>query len=61
MTKLTDESIMAFGKYKGQKLANLPASYLLWLYDQGVSNVDLRNYIKDNLRALQIEANDAEG
>lgn len=32
--KLTDESLMPFGKHKGEKMANVPASYLLWLYDE---------------------------
>lgn len=26
---MTDESIMPIGKYKGEKLANIPAHYLL--------------------------------
>lgn len=30
---MNDESIMPFGKHKGEKLANVPADYLLWLYD----------------------------
>lgn len=30
--KFTDETLMPFGKYKGEKLINVPASYLLWLY-----------------------------
>jgi len=32
--KLTDESPMPFGKYKGEKMANVPASYLKWIYDE---------------------------
>jgi hypothetical protein len=31
--ELTDESIMPWGKYRGRKLKDVPASYLLWLYD----------------------------
>lgn len=30
----TDEKVMPWGKHKGQKLKELPASYLLWLYEQ---------------------------
>lgn len=30
---LTDNSIMPFGVYKGKKMANVPASYLKWIYD----------------------------
>ena len=32
MNKLTDESIINFGMHKGKKLANVPASWLLWFY-----------------------------
>jgi uncharacterized protein (DUF3820 family) len=34
MTTYTDKSLMPFGKHKGTALANVPASYLLWIYDQ---------------------------
>ena len=31
---LTDESLMYFGKHKGEKLANLPDDYCRWLLNQ---------------------------
>ena len=47
----TDDSLMPFGKYKGQKLANVPDSYLIWLHN----NTDFKRldsglmmYIQDN-------------
>ena len=54
MEKLNDSSVMMFGKHKGEKLANVPASYLLWLFDKGVDD-PMRTYIKDNLEVLRIE------
>ena len=33
-TVLTDDSIMPFGKYKGQKLGEVPDSYLRWFLGQ---------------------------
>jgi len=45
---MTDESIMPIGKYKGEKLANIPAHYLLWLYENTSIYGELRDYIKDN-------------
>lgn len=30
----TDQTVMPWGKHKGQKLSELPASYLLWLFEQ---------------------------
>lgn len=56
----TDSMPIPFGKYKGTSLGNVPANYLLWLYEtseQGerLSDRKLANYIKDNLKGLQIE------
>ena len=31
---MTDESIMPFGKYKGDPIGAVPAAYLLWLYEE---------------------------
>jgi uncharacterized protein (DUF3820 family) len=31
---MKDEDPMPFGKYKGTKMANVPDSYLLWLYNR---------------------------
>jgi len=50
--KLTDNSPMPFGTHKGTKMANVPAKYLLWIYEQ---NLDVMNYIKDNMDVLRKE------
>jgi uncharacterized protein (DUF3820 family) len=55
MSKLTDESLMPFGKYKGDKMTNVPASYLIWLYDNGKCSSDVSEYIKENLDVLNEE------
>jgi uncharacterized protein (DUF3820 family) len=58
---LTDESLMPFGKHKGQKMANVDAGYLLFLYNQNVRTrtygamSDVMVYINDNLEALKKE------
>ncbi|MFV0329969.1 MAG: putative quorum-sensing-regulated virulence factor [Dysgonomonas sp.] len=52
--KLTDNSPMPFGVHKGTKMANVPAKYLLWIYEQ---NLDVMNYIKENMEVLQKEVN----
>ena len=54
---MTDEDKMPIGKYKGEKLANVPASYLLWLWDQGNIFGPLKDYIKENLDVLRAEVN----
>jgi uncharacterized protein (DUF3820 family) len=56
MEKLTDESIMPFGKYKGYSMENVPASYLIWLYENDKCNNQVRDYIKENLDFLILEA-----
>jgi uncharacterized protein (DUF3820 family) len=54
---MNDESIMPIGKYKGQKMANIPSDYLLWLYENGNIYGELKSYIKDNLDVLEAEIN----
>lgn len=53
---MDDKSLMPFGKYKGEKLANVPASYLLWIYDNLDLRDDLKNYISENYQYLQDES-----
>jgi len=52
---LTDESLMPFGLHKGSKMTNVPASYLMYLYDSGKCTKDVRDYIEDNLDVLKQE------
>jgi len=52
---LYDENPMPFGKYKGEKMANVPATYLMWLYDENKCNKEVRDYIEDNLEVLKTE------
>lgn len=55
--KLTDESLMPFGKYKDYSMINVPASYLIWLYENDKCNKLVKDYIIDNWDVLQIQAN----
>ena len=61
MDAYTDKTPIFFGKHKGTKLANVPANYLLWLFDtseQGTRMFDqkLAAYIKANLQCLKMES-----
>lgn len=47
---------MPFGKYRGKAMVNIPAFYLLWLYNNGCDHEGVRKYINDNLDALNKEA-----
>lgn len=55
--KLTDKSLMPYGKYKGVEMANVPADYLLWLYDNEKCSNEVKDYIVDNLEILRMEVN----
>lgn len=52
---LTDNSPMPFGKHKGTAMANVPANYLMWLYNENKCNKKVRDYIDDNLDVLTNE------
>lgn len=54
--ELSDASIMWFGIHKGKQLEDVPASYLLWLYENNKCPDNLRKYIDDNMDILKIEA-----
>lgn len=56
---LNDNSPMPFGKYQGKPMANVPAVYLLWLFNRGCDHEGVRNYILSNLTILQNEAKKA--
>lgn len=57
MSKFTDESIMPFGAHKGKKMANIPADYLVYIYDNFSFSYypEVKKYIKDNLDVLKSE------
>ena len=58
---LTDNSPMPFGKHKDTEMANVPAKYLLFLYDQNIGKKtwgglsDVMVYVNDNMDALKQE------
>ena len=35
---MNDSDLMPFGKYKGEAMANVPASYLVWFWDTNSKN-----------------------
>ncbi|MFA5584080.1 MAG: DUF3820 family protein [Bacteriovoracaceae bacterium] len=51
-----EEEIFPFGKYSGKKMSEIPASYLLWAWENAVS-VQRWNklywYLKDNLEEIK--------
>jgi len=55
--KLTDESLFPFGKYKGEKMQDVPATYLDWLMSTPWIDKwsDVVNYIDDNRAVIDKE------
>ena len=54
---MTDNSLMPFGKHKGQKMANVPPDYLIWIYENNKCTPDVAKYIADNLDVIKAEIN----
>jgi len=52
---MDDNSIMPFGKYKGEKMANVPAEYLIWFYENRMVYGWMKEYIENNLDVLKSE------
>lgn len=47
---------MPIGKHRGKPMIEVPAAYLLWLLNAGCDHQQVREYILDNLDALNKEA-----
>jgi hypothetical protein len=67
--QLTDESIMTFGAHKGKALQDVPATWLIWIYQELTHSIynkqtltefnkALHAYIKDNMAVIQKELAD---
>ena len=52
---MTDNSIMPFGKFKGEKMANVPSEYLLWLFENNKCTPEVAKYIADNIEVIKSE------
>lgn len=52
---------MPFGKHKGKDMEKVPASYLLWLYNDGLKPGSVRDYIEENKTGLEKQVEDGIG
>lgn len=55
--KMTDNSLMPYGKHKGQKMANVPPDYLIWLFENNKCTPEVAKYIAENLDVIKAEIN----
>jgi len=53
---MNDNDLMPSGRYQGEKLANVPAEYLLWLHENNRAPTGVRGYIYKNIDLLRAEA-----
>jgi len=61
MKTLTDTDPMPFGKYKGEPMQDVPASYLHYLWQNGLAadkQSNVADYIRRNINALKLEHKD---
>ena len=52
---MTDSSVMPWGKHKGEKMANIPPEYLLWLLENDKCSGEVKKYIQENKSTLVAE------
>jgi uncharacterized protein (DUF3820 family) len=53
--ELTDNSPMPWGKFKGTAMVNVPATYLLWLYNEKKCDNQVKEYIIDNMDIILLQ------
>ena len=52
---LDDLSPMPWGKHKGKSMEDVPASYLLWCYENEKTCPQVKAYIAENMLVIQAE------
>ena len=55
MKTLKHASLISFGRYRGQKLEDIPIEYFNWLWQRGIKELHppVGKYIKENLREFK--------
>lgn len=53
---MEDSDLMPYGKYQGKAMADVPADYLLWLWDNNKCRGSVKLYINKNMIQLRDEA-----
>ena len=53
---LTDKDMMPWGKYQGELMEDVPAEYLLFLYDgKGIFDPKVNRYVLENINILRMQ------
>jgi len=53
MSKITKDTRLTFGKYNGKKICEVPAEYLLFIFENNHCPAKLAFYINRNLDELK--------
>jgi uncharacterized protein (DUF3820 family) len=52
---MKDSDLMPWGKYQGKQMIDVPADYLLWLYENNKCSGSVKSYIIENLDVIKEE------
>jgi len=52
---LDDEDEMPYGVHQGEKMGDVPAEYLIWLYENNRCSGKVKAYIYENLDFLTLQ------
>lgn len=53
MQKFTHTTAMPYGKYQGRQMQQVPADYLLWLYQNDKCSERVKMYVEENIDAIR--------
>lgn len=53
---LQDFDLMPSGKHKGLKMEDVPAKYLLYIYENEMCSPKIKEYIESNLDIIKMQA-----
>jgi uncharacterized protein (DUF3820 family) len=54
--EINDSSLMPFGKHQGKKMIDIPAFYLILIFEKGwIHHEGVKKYVVENLASLRLE------
>ena len=56
--KYTDKTPFPYGRYSGKEMQDVPAKYLMWMYDNNKLSQPIKEYVYENKDVLEIELNE---
>jgi uncharacterized protein (DUF3820 family) len=60
--RVPEHFTMSYGKYKGTSFGSLPASYLIYIYENGMAYGKVKDYFEENEETIRMQhENDKKG